>query len=76
MSKLDYFNIEIRPYIYAGTHGGEEKTYRITVQADGEKFSLEKPGQVPPYMTEIEFLTRLSLHIRDEVATTQDNNEA
>lgn len=68
MGQLDYFNIEIRPWVFAGQHGGEEKLYKISVQVDGEKYAFERPGGVPPYMTQLEYLTRLSLELRDKLA--------
>jgi len=69
MSKqLEYFKIEIKPFLYAGLRGGVEKVYNITAQVDGIKHQVERVTTIPPYMSELEFLTRMALEIKDVLA--------
>lgn len=75
MSKLEYFSIEVKPWAYAGYHGGEEKLYRFVVRMNGKEYHIEKGGGIPPYMTEIEWLVRQSHHLRDELEKLDTPNK-
>lgn len=63
MSKqLEMYELRVLPYNYAGIHGGVERTYEITVKVNGQEFHQIKsvPAEVPPHMSEIEVLNRMT----------------
>lgn len=59
-ARLDYLKVEVLPYIYAGQHGGEERTYRVKLMVNGDNEIVSEVHSVPPsYMSEIEFTMRI-----------------
>lgn len=73
MSSLEYFSIDIKPWIYAANHGGEEKLYRFLVKFNGEEYQMERVGDIPPYMTELEWLVRQAYSINDALREQEEN---
>ncbi len=64
MSKLDMFQITVRPWEYKGFNGGVERLYEIRVRVNGEDVTTTKVApEIPPQMTEIEVLTRMARDI-------------
>ena len=75
MSKqLDMYEVRVLPYNYAGMHGGIEKTYQITVVVNGEEKSMLKSvaADIPPYLTEIDILNRMTAEMLQALRKEQD----
>lgn len=59
--KIEEFRYEVRPWIYNGTHGGEEKALLISVEINGKRYTEQKvlPNQ-QPFENELEYYTRIA----------------
>ena len=78
MSKtLNAYEVRIVPYTFAGFHGGIEKVYEVTAYVNGEKLNVTKlADNIPPQMTEIEFLNRTSMYIIDELRSQYEQDSS
>jgi hypothetical protein len=64
---LDRFYIIVEPWMY-DTPKGRTKTYRIKATINGKDYALERMSEIPPYMNEIEWLTRISIDLARNIA--------
>jgi len=60
--KIEQFNFEVIPWIYAGKNGGEERALVISVIINGKRYTEKKvmPNQ-QPFETEIEYYARAAV---------------
>ncbi len=65
MNQFDYYKVEIFPYNHTGLHGGVERMYQVTVEMNGEKIGnmTSVPSDVPSYITELDYVARLTTEI-------------
>lgn len=75
MSTIDYLKIEILPSTFYGSHGGTEKLYRVEVQCNEEKFTIEQTTLAPSYMTETEFMLRMARKIEQELREKAESTQ-
>jgi hypothetical protein len=72
MSQFDHYKVEILPYNYTGMHGGVERVYQVTVEMNGEKMAnmMKVPGNAPSYISELDYVARLTQDIIRRLDTT------
>ena len=74
---LNAYEVRIVPSMFAGFHGGIEKIYEITAYVNGEKLNVTRVGDnIPPQMTEIEFLNRASMSIIDGLRSKYEQDSS
>lgn len=75
MGQFDRYKVEIFPRSYSGVHGGVERVYEVTVEMNGEKKARTSvPVDIPSYMTELDYVAKLTQDIirdlqKDEAAS-------
>jgi len=64
---LEHFRIEIKPWVYEGINDSRSVSYEIRAKYNGIDYNATMVKDIPSYMTEIEYMNRLSLGIRDNM---------
>lgn len=60
--QVEHYIFEVKPFIYAGQHGGQEKVLHLSAKVNGQEYHVENvmAGKIQPFETELQYYAKIA----------------